>query len=1034
MRSDRARSIVAVLLLSLLVLLAACARQVTPPVNELIGGVDDPVEEAIPSLDFIPREADYTEDHPDLPGVPVSFNTLVLVFEQGTTVGEAQSLLDDIGAEIVGGIPGVEGQAEGILFLRVPTADHQAMIDLLARLRADPLVKYAVQDGLLTTTMIPRPNGGTPATWTWQVAPAGGNWGMERIRAPQLWNLNAAVAKTGRTTPTGVLDVGFANSHEDLVYDENLTVGTQDDHGTHVAGTIGATFDNGVGVDGVTPFADLVVSAPAFGGSGTALNVRTSWGEQMSSGFFGLLNARDDVVVVNASLGYNWGPAGINQNTSTAVHDLVEDQGAIFALAELIYVLLGHDLPVFVVAAGNDSNDISNGTGGWVLMEARWASPFAYAGIELDMPNVIVVESVANSAASAGGATRSSFSNIGADISAPGSDVMSTSWRSTNPTAFYENMSGTSMASPHVTGLISYLFTVDPSLLHSEIVDLLDANAVAVAGGASSRIDAFATVMDVDRVQGGDAVLRMLVDIDDGTPDGNQRILLPSTVPTTDFTGEDADGDGGVGDGDIDMADFRRWRDWLLQVENPAGLSLDGSPDHPKKDVNGDHAVATHALENVFPRGDFNGDGLLSRTATRYVPGRVGATVSDLAVLQELFSDPNYSAAQLPGLIDSADLEIWPADCLARADVVSVTSSIRITGTDAAIETRTHTSGGGPRQVYTAPVHPSGYTALIEAMGAGGTTLFTAEQAFPMTLGSDAQWRADCGTPPSFTITSVELSPASPAELPFGPEGASCPAESTVVITGTYEKNVSDPVLIFARPYTQGAPTSGYAASGSVQHVPLTGEFEQWFCLRDDEALERQVDQIRLTIQRPGTFELLFEEYLDIDYLYTQPEPRSLCIDFEDPPFVLGTQWGNAYGDSPGDVVFTEQGVVVSAENFTSGMYTGFINAEVRNDSDLLGQSMWISNINLRFDFSGLPFTVDRVTFDFQDLGGTENVAVNGSDIVEGELASGTVGGVSVTIVRGPTVGEGTLDGTVRDLTIGGQEFFLDNVCAFEVP
>ena len=142
-----------------------------------------------------------------------------------------------------------------------------------------------------------------------------------------------------------MLDVGFANSHEDLVYDQNLTVGTQADHGTHVAGTIAATFDNGVGVDGVNPFADLVVNAPAFSGSGTAMNVRTSWGQQMSSGFFGLINARDDVLVVNASLGYNWGPAGINQNTSTAVHDLVEDQGSIFALAELIYVLLGKDLP-----------------------------------------------------------------------------------------------------------------------------------------------------------------------------------------------------------------------------------------------------------------------------------------------------------------------------------------------------------------------------------------------------------------------------------------------------------------------------------------------------------------------------------------------------------------------------------------------------------------------------------------------------------------------------------------------------------------
>ena len=690
---------------------------------------------------------------------------------------------------------------------------------------------------------------------------------------------------------------------------------------------------------------------------------------------------------------------------------------------------------MFVVAAGNDSNDISDGVGGTVLMEARWGSPFAYAGIELNMPNIIVVESVADSAASAGGATRSGFSNLGGDISAPGSSVLSTSWRSSVPTTFYETMSGTSMASPHVTGLISYLFSVDPTLVASEIVDLLDANAVAVAGGASPRIDAFATVMDIDRVQGGDAVLRMLLDIDDGTPDGNQRILIPPTTPATDFVGEDADGDGGIGDGAVDMADFRRWRDWLLQVENAAGLTLDGSAGHPKKDVNGNGSVGSAAQENLYPRGDFNGDGQLSRAGTRYVPGSIDATVTDLAVLQELFIDPNYSAAQLPVLIESADLEIWPADCLARADVVSVTSSIRVTGTSSPLESRSHTLAGGPRQVYTAAVDPSGYTALIEAKDAGGATLFSAEQAFPMTLGSDAVWRADCGTPPTFTITSFELTPVSPAELPFSPEGAPCPGAGTVFVTGTYEKNVTDPVRIYARPFTDAALTPNYGASGSVEHVDLVGEFEQFFCLRDDVALEQPVDQIRLTIERSGTFALLYEDFVDVDYLFVRP-PSFVCIDFEDPPFTLGTQFGANYGDSPGDVAFTEQGVVVSVENFTLGAFTGFSLAEVSNDGNLPGQSMWVSNINLKFDFSGLGFTVDRVTFDFQDFGGAENVAVNGSAIVEGELASGTVGGVPLTVNRSLSLGlgDGTLVGNVQDLTIGGQEFFLDNVCAFDLP
>jgi hypothetical protein len=245
---------------------------------------------------------------------------------------------------------------------------------------------------------------------------------------------------------------------------------------------------------------------------------------------------------------------------------------------------------------------------------------------------------------------------------------------------------------------------------------------------------------------------------------------------------------------------------------------------------------------------------------------------------------------------------------------------------------------------------------------------------------------------------------------------------------------VNDSILVFARPYTQGSSTPGYAASGSAQYVDLTGDFEQWFCLQDDVAAERPVDQIRLFIERPGTGEILYEDFVDVDYLYVRPGPRSLCIDFESPSFVLDTLYGNAYGDSPGDVVFTEQGLVVSLENFTFGANTYFNYAEVRNDSSLPGQSMWISNINLKFDFSGLAFTVAKVTFDFQDLGGFENIAVNGSDIVEGELLSGTVGGVPLTVTRSTSLGDGTLVGTVRDMTIGGQEFYLDDVCAFEVP
>ena len=62
----------------------------------------------------------------------------------------------------------------------------------------------------------------------------------------------------------------------------------------------------------------------------------------------------------------------------------------------------------------------------------------------------------------------------------------------------------------------------------------------------------------------------MLLDIDDGTSDGNLRFkggVDFDADPASD-TYDDFDGDGGIGDGKIDMSDFRRWRDWYLQTNH----------------------------------------------------------------------------------------------------------------------------------------------------------------------------------------------------------------------------------------------------------------------------------------------------------------------------------------------------------------------------------------------------------------------------------------------------------------------------------
>lgn len=191
----------------------------------------------------------------------------------------------------------------------------------------------------------------------------------------------------------------FANG-DNTVYDGG-TKGNLDDHGTHVAGTIGAKAD-GKGVVGVN-WNVKMISAKFLGrrGGTTANAIK-------AVDYFTNLKARGvNIVATNNS----WGGGGLSQGLYDAI-----------ARANTANIL-------FVAAAGNSgtNNDTT----------ASYPSNY-------DLPNVIAVAAIDRTGALA------SFSQYGAttvDLGAPGVGVWST-------TAFntYSSYNGTSMATPHVTG------------------------------------------------------------------------------------------------------------------------------------------------------------------------------------------------------------------------------------------------------------------------------------------------------------------------------------------------------------------------------------------------------------------------------------------------------------------------------------------------------------------------------------------------------------------------------------------------------
>ena len=225
-----------------------------------------------------------------------------------------------------------------------------------------------------------------------------------------------------------VLDTGVDLDHPDLnVYTagaKNCSTGRSADdgngHGTHVAGTIGA-LDNTIGVVGVTPGARIwPVRVLNRSGSG-------SWSSVICGIDYVTAHA-SEIEVANMSLG---GSGSDDGNCGRTNNDALHQAICASVAAGVTYA----------AAAGNESDDAANHV------------PAAY-------DEVITVSALADFNGLPGGGaaatcrsdvddTLADFSNFGADVDliAPGVCILST-WKGGK----YNTISGTSMATPHVTG------------------------------------------------------------------------------------------------------------------------------------------------------------------------------------------------------------------------------------------------------------------------------------------------------------------------------------------------------------------------------------------------------------------------------------------------------------------------------------------------------------------------------------------------------------------------------------------------------
>lgn len=240
-------------------------------------------------------------------------------------------------------------------------------------------------------------------------------------------------------------------------------------HGTHVAGTIGAVGNNGVGITGVNWTASMIGGKflNASGSGSTAAAIDTiDFLIQVKAAFAGTGGA--NIRVLNNS----WGGGGFSLALQTAISNANDND------------------MLFVAAAGNngDNNDVF---------------PFFPAGY--NVANVVSVAATDNSDLLAG------FSNFGAtsvDLAAPGVAILSTTIGNT-----YRFFNGTSMATPHVAGAAALMLsecTLTTAALKTAIlanVDVLGSLSGFVNTGGRLNVDrairACAGVPAVPAVPGG---------------------------------------------------------------------------------------------------------------------------------------------------------------------------------------------------------------------------------------------------------------------------------------------------------------------------------------------------------------------------------------------------------------------------------------------------------------------------------------------------------------------------------------------------
>jgi uncharacterized repeat protein (TIGR02543 family) len=327
-------------------------------------------------------------------------------------------------------------------------------------------IKYACLDMVISEDLpieeaIPNDPWSGDEDWD-ETSPNGLNWWQEAIDAPSAWDYSDSLSRI----KVGIVDNGFDTSHSDLAISfpdsTSESENNAENHGTHVAGIIGATANNNIGITGVNWDVNLV-------GYDWHPSSGQDWSTQSKiyEGFVKTVEA--GAKIVNFSLGTS---GSLLTDSSTFDSSYYNNWGKTTSVVMESLLARGFDF-VVVQSAGNGA---ANGIGVDAIYNGLFASVTednCYSSSNVDKSDILDRIIIVAAAGQSGSKYKvASFSNGGDQVSiaAPGRTIFSTIKTTDGEYGF---MNGTSMSSPMVTGVASLVWSVNSDFTGNEVKEIL---------------------------------------------------------------------------------------------------------------------------------------------------------------------------------------------------------------------------------------------------------------------------------------------------------------------------------------------------------------------------------------------------------------------------------------------------------------------------------------------------------------------------------------------------------------------------------